>query len=79
MFLVATALTLGAAWTITPDADADRVLSLPTLDPADFKAPFYAGYLTVDEHAGRKLFYIFAESQRNPATDPLVLWSNGGP
>ena len=62
----------------TPEADADQVHSLPTLD-GPISPAFYSGYLTVDEKAGRHLFYAFAESQGNPATDPLVLWSNGGP
>ncbi|CAK5080858.1 unnamed protein product [Meloidogyne enterolobii] len=28
---------------------------------------------------GNLFYYIFAESQGNPKTDPLVLWLNGGP
>jgi serine carboxypeptidase-like clade II len=35
----------------------------------------YSGYVTVDESAGRALFYWLQEVQ--PA--PLVLWLNGGP
>jgi carboxypeptidase C (cathepsin A) len=31
----------------------------------------YAGYITVDEAHGRKLFFWFAESQNNPSTDPV--------
>ena len=34
-------------------------------------------YVTVDEDAGRALFYALAESQRAPESDPLVLWLNG--
>lgn len=34
-------------------------------------------YITVDEEAGRSLFYVFVESQNDPATDPVVLWLNG--
>lgn len=36
-------------------------------------------YITVDEGAGRELFYVFVESSSKPRTDPLVLWLNGGP
>jgi carboxypeptidase C (cathepsin A) len=38
----------------------------------------YSGYLdTIDE--SRKLHYVFVESENNPASDPVVLWLNGGP
>lgn len=35
--------------------------------------------MTVDESHGRKLYYYFVESERNPTKDPVVLWLNGGP
>lgn len=28
---------------------------------------------------GKKLFYYFVLSERNPTEDPVVLWLNGGP
>jgi hypothetical protein len=31
----------------------------------------YAGYITVDEARGRKLFFWFSESRNNPAADPV--------
>lgn len=35
-------------------------------------------YITVDEAAGRALFYVLAQSaSASPADDPLVLWLNG--
>ena len=34
-------------------------------------------YVTVDEEAGRALFYAFVESSGNPKEDPVVLWLNG--
>ena len=34
-------------------------------------------YITVDEEAGRALFYAFVESSGNPKEDPVVLWLNG--
>eukprot|EP00002_Diphylleia_rotans_P035583 TRINITY_DN7779_c0_g1_i1.p1 TRINITY_DN7779_c0_g1~~TRINITY_DN7779_c0_g1_i1.p1 ORF type:complete len:447 (-),score=76.75 TRINITY_DN7779_c0_g1_i1:108-1448(-) len=43
--------------------------------PLNFE--MYSGYVKVG--TDRNLFYFFAESQSNPATDPLVLWLNGGP
>ncbi len=38
----------------------------------------YAGYVNVDAASQRNLFYFFAESQRSPSTDPVVLWLTGG-
>ncbi|KAJ9567502.1 hypothetical protein OSB04_003468 [Centaurea solstitialis] len=56
---------------------ADKIDSLPGQPQVDFD--HYAGYVTVDQHAGRALFYYFAESPHNSSTKPLVLWLNGGP
>lgn len=40
----------------------------------------YSGFLAVGgENEGGALHYFFAESAGDPATDPLVLWLNGGP
>lgn len=36
-------------------------------------------YVTIDESHGRKLYYYFVVSERNPSQDPVVLWLNGGP
>ncbi|KAM7250822.1 hypothetical protein ACFE04_022705 [Oxalis oulophora] len=36
-------------------------------------------YVTIDENHGKKLFYYFIESERNPSKNPVVLWLNGGP
>eukprot|EP01097_Dermamoeba_algensis_P004390 TRINITY_DN2873_c0_g1_i5.p1 TRINITY_DN2873_c0_g1~~TRINITY_DN2873_c0_g1_i5.p1 ORF type:complete len:338 (-),score=52.01 TRINITY_DN2873_c0_g1_i5:648-1613(-) len=53
-----------------------KITSLPGLDT---KLPFemYSGYVTLS--SGRSYFYWFVESARNPQSDPLVLWLNGGP
>ncbi|KAA8543574.1 hypothetical protein F0562_021680 [Nyssa sinensis] len=44
-----------------------------------FPSKHYSGYVTVDESHGKKLFYYFVVSERNPSEDPVVLWLNGGP
>ena len=36
----------------------------------------YTGYIDVQ---ARHLFFYFFESRRNPDTDDVVFWTNGGP
>ncbi|CAG9322916.1 unnamed protein product [Blepharisma stoltei] len=59
---------------------ADLVKNRPGL-PADSPPNFdtYSGYLNIPNSNGKSLHYILVESQNNPATDPLLLWLNGGP
>jgi serine carboxypeptidase-like clade 1 len=33
----------------------------------------------IEEETGAELFYYFAESERSPRSDPLLLWLTGGP
>lgn len=56
----------------------DKVSNLPG---QNFNVSFdhYAGYVTVNEEAGRALFYWFFEAEEDPSSKPLVLWLNGGP
>ena len=57
--------------------EADRVEYLPEMGTFD-KYAMYSGYLDIpDSH--KSLHYIFVESQRDPTTDPLIIWYNGGP
>jgi len=44
-----------------------------------FRSKHHSGYVTVNASHGRSLYYYFVESESNPATDPVVLWLNGGP
>ncbi|KAL5992981.1 Serine carboxypeptidase-like 42 [Asimina triloba] len=57
--------------------EEDRVLNLPGQPKVHFRQ--YAGYVVVDEEAGRSLFYYFAEAYRHAHSKPLTLWLNGGP
>jgi carboxypeptidase C (cathepsin A) len=76
MLRLALCVLLAAA--LAAAQNGDRIVNLPG---APAKLPFaqYAGYVTVDAAHGRNLFYWLVESQRAPASDPLVLWLNGGP
>ncbi|XP_037419055.1 serine carboxypeptidase 1-like [Triticum dicoccoides] len=57
---------------------ADKISALPGQpDGVDFGQ--YAGYITVDGHNGRALFYYFVEAPSDKAAKPLLLWLNGGP
>lgn len=48
-----------------------ELLGLDTVDQ-------YTGYLDIPEQ-GKHLFYWLFESRNDPATDPIILWLNGGP
>lgn len=56
---------------------ADRIVRLPGQPAVDFA--MYSGYITVDEGAGRALFYLLEEAPAEAQPAPLVLWLNGGP
>lgn len=61
------------------------VLAVPTdeefttMPNTNFTMPShsYSGYLEVT--ATKRLHYMFIESLNDPATDPVVVWFNGGP
>jgi hypothetical protein len=69
---------------VSPEGEADRVASLPGQPAADASTSdastsamphnlLFTGYVTVDEAAGRALFYAFQTSGAG-AKHPLVLW-----
>lgn len=60
------------------DVDPHFIESLPGAPPVPFA--MRSGYITVDEKAGRALFYWFVEADvADSASAPLTLWLNGGP
>lgn len=79
--LSALLLSANARRTDYPEAVLkNQIKSLPGLDDATFaKYTMFSGYITVDQAHNRSLFYWFVESLNDPATDPVALWTNGGP
>ncbi|TKY46291.1 Serine carboxypeptidase 27 [Spatholobus suberectus] len=61
------------------DQKRDRITKLPG-QPKNVKFAQYSGYVTVNEQAGRALFYWLVETPASdgPSSRPLVLWLNGG-
>jgi serine carboxypeptidase-like clade 1 len=55
----------------------DQITELPSWSPKALPSKQYSGYLNVNKTSF--LHYWFVESENNPATDPVVLWLNGGP
>lgn len=54
----------------------DLVENLPGQPKVGFRQ--YAGYVDVDQKAGRSLFYYFVEAEKDAHKLPLTLWLNGG-
>ncbi len=63
----------------TPAAEADRITSLPGLNPFPTDYSMYSGYVTVNAASQRRLFYWLVTSKADAANAPLVMWLNGGP
>lgn len=53
----------------------DWINKLPGQPPVKFQQ--YGGYVTVNQSAGRALYYYFTEAENSEAL-PLLLWLNGG-
>uniref|UniRef100_A0A1D1XYN8 Carboxypeptidase n=2 Tax=Anthurium amnicola TaxID=1678845 RepID=A0A1D1XYN8_9ARAE len=77
VLLVSVAI-LGGLGVVSAAPESALVTHLPGFD-GTFPSKHYAGYVTVDESHGRNLYYYFVVSEGNPASDPVVLWLNGGP
>jgi serine carboxypeptidase-like clade 2 len=82
--VLAALATLAAATTPAPDAaylGLHRVAEISALPGYDAPLPsaMWSGYVTVNASHGRQLFFWFVSSERNASSDPLVLWTQGGP
>lgn len=61
----------------------DLVTSLPGFENLTWSFKVYSGFLDVpgplNGYDSLKIHYQFQESQRTPASDPVVAWNQGGP
>jgi carboxypeptidase C (cathepsin A) len=75
--VISAALALTTRLASAAPAD-DEVLVLPGwTGPLPSKQ--YSGYLNIGPNGRKHMHYWLVESEGNPATDPIVLWLNGGP
>ena len=56
---------------------ADLITTLP-LQEQPLPSNQFSGYLEV-EPGEKYIHYMYFESEGDPTTDPLILWTNGGP
>lgn len=61
---------------LNEEEEADRIVALPGQPKVSFQQ--FSGYVTVNQVAGRALFYWLTEAVHDPLSKPLVLWLNGG-
>jgi carboxypeptidase C (cathepsin A) len=72
---VLTLLASGVAIALAANNQTDKVTAMPSCAP--LPSAWYSGYLTVTQT--KQLHYVFIESLDKPATDPILIWFNGGP
>jgi carboxypeptidase C (cathepsin A) len=65
-----------SAAALTPDGFEIKSLPGPK-DPISFKQ--YSGLMPIGGGYNTSLFFWFVESQKDPTTDPVAFWTNGGP
>lgn len=66
----------GVGRAVNKEEEADRIVGLPGQPKVSFQQ--FSGYVTVNQHVGRSLFYWLTEAAHNPLSKPLVVWLNGG-
>ena len=80
--LVLCAIVASASYRYTPEAIADQITDLPGIEPIADLVKFnqFSGYLNINASTGKRIHYWLVEaSEVDPATAPVVFWTNGGP
>ena len=72
-----TALIAATAPMVMAAPEEERVTWLPNIGNIE-GFNLYSGYVTIPG-TSKQLHYLLNESQNDPTTDPVILWTNGGP
>lgn len=72
--LLALSTSATSTVTVTKAAAADQIDALPNAPP--LPSNHYSGYLSAS--STKNIHYYLAESENDPANDPLLIWMNGG-
>ncbi|PRQ37045.1 putative peptidase S10, serine carboxypeptidase, alpha/Beta hydrolase [Rosa chinensis] len=78
LLLLMLAFTLILTSTSAASITTTNITILPGYS-GDLPFALESGYIGVGDNEEVQLFYVFVESERAPADDPLLLWFNGGP
>lgn len=81
LIVLALSSVIAVANGLTPEAENDKVTSLPLSDKLNNQDFGYSGYIDVNgvEKDSKHMHYWYFPSLENAETDPVVFWTNGGP
>ena len=78
LVVAALCLTTAATAEYTNEALADQITTLPGAT-SPLVSNQFSGFLDLNVSTGHFIHYMYFESERDPNTDSIIFWTNGGP